>query len=146
MQSVSATEFHSEATGELIAKDVPDQLVVSGIVGDGAVVSAQVRGGMTRGSEFLFEIHGSEGDLALAATMRASTQRQELTVRGARGTAKDLADMPVPAKYRWVPEAVPGGSPYNVAQLYVRLGKPSGMGRPFILASTQPSRVTGCST
>jgi predicted dehydrogenase len=119
-----------EATGELIAKDVPDQLVVSGIVGDGAVVSAQVRGGMTRGSEFLFEIHGSEGDLALAATMRASTQRQELTVRGARGAAKDLADMPVPAKYRWVPEGVPEGSPYNVAQLYVRLGEAIRQGTP----------------
>ena len=52
-----------EGTGELITKDVPDQLVVSGIVGDGAVVSAQVRGGMTRGLEFLCEIHGSEGDL-----------------------------------------------------------------------------------
>ena len=57
-----------EGTGELITKDVPDQLVVSGIVGDGTVVSAQVRGGMTRGHEFLFEIHGSEGDLVLSAT------------------------------------------------------------------------------
>jgi len=112
-----------EGTGELIAKDVPDQLVVCGMVGDGTVVSAQVRGGMRRGHEFLFEIHGSEGDLALAATMRASTQRQELTVQGARGTAKDLADMPVPAKYRWVPHGVPQGSPYNVAQLYAKLGE-----------------------
>ena len=120
--------------------------MVSGIVGDGAVVSAQVRGGMTRGSEFLFEIHGSEGDLALAATMRASTQRQELTVRGARGTAKDLADMPVPAKYRWVPEAMPEGSPYKLRNCTSDSVKPSGRGRPFILASIQPSRVTGCST
>ncbi len=110
-------------TGEMIAKDVPDQLVVSGIVGDGAVVSAQVRGGMTRGHEFLFEIHGSEGDLVLAATTRASTQRQELSVRGARGADRDLADLPVPAKYRWVPEDVPQGSPYNVAQLYAKLGE-----------------------
>jgi predicted dehydrogenase len=111
-----------EGTGELIAKDVPDQLVVSGIVGDRAVVSAQVRGGMNRGHSFLCEIHGSEGDLVLAATTRASTQRQELTVQGARGTASDLTNMPVPAKYRWVPEAVPQGSPYNVAQLYAKLG------------------------
>ena len=81
-----------EDTGEMIAKDVPDQLVVSGIVGDGTVVSAQVRGGMKRGQEFLFEIHGTEGDLSLAATMRASTQRQELTVRGARGSDKDVAE------------------------------------------------------
>jgi predicted dehydrogenase len=111
-----------EDTGELITKDVPDQLVVGGIVGDGVVVSAQVRGGMNRGHAFLCEIHGSEGDVVLAATMRASTQRQELTVRGARGTAQDLADMQVPAKYRWVPGSVPQGSPYNVAQLYAKLG------------------------
>ena len=113
----------AEDAGEMIAKDVPDQLVVSGIVGDGTVVSAQVRGGMKRGQEFLFEIHGTEGDLSLAATMRASTQRQELTVRGARGSDKDVAEMTVPAKYRWVPEGVPEGSPYNVAQLYAKLGE-----------------------
>jgi predicted dehydrogenase len=111
-----------EGTGELITKDVPDQLVVSGIAGDGTVVSAQVRGGMNRGNAFRCEIHGSEGDLVLAATTRTSTQRQELTVQGARGAAHDLTDLPVPAKYRWVPEAVPQGSPYNVAQLYVKLG------------------------
>ena len=49
-----------DGSGEMVTKNVPDQLVVSGIVGDGAVVSAQVRGGMTRGQEFLFEIHGEE--------------------------------------------------------------------------------------
>ncbi len=116
-------EIPSQDTGGLVAKDVPDQLVVSGIVGDGTVVSAQVRGGMARGNEFLFEIHGSDGDLSLAATMRASTQRQELTVRGARGKDKDMQEMQVPAKYRWVPDAVPTGSPYNVAQLYQKFGE-----------------------
>jgi predicted dehydrogenase len=111
-----------EDSGELVTKDVPDQLVVSGIMGERVVVSAQIRGGMNRGHAFLCEIHGSSGDLVLAATTRASTQRQELTVRGARGAANDLTDMPVPGKYRWVPESVPQGSPYNVAQLYVQLG------------------------
>jgi predicted dehydrogenase len=28
-----------------------------------------------------------------------------------------------PDKYRWVPEGVPSGSPYNVAQLYRRLAE-----------------------
>jgi predicted dehydrogenase len=110
-------------TGELIAMNVPDQLVVSGMVGDGAVISFQVRGGMTRGHEFLFEIHGEDGDLVLAATSRASTQRQELSVRGARGAGVPLADMAIPAKYRWVPDGVPEGSAYNVAQLYQRLAE-----------------------
>jgi len=119
-----------EGTGELIPMDVPDQLVVSGILASGAVVSAQVRGGMTRGHEFLCEIHGSEGDLVLSATTRASTQRQELTVQGAQGRGTPLAELPVPEKYRWVPASVPTGSPYNVAQLYARLGQAIRDGKP----------------
>jgi predicted dehydrogenase len=112
-----------EATGEIVAKNVPDQLVVNGIVGDGAVVSFQIRGGMGRGTAFLFEIHGDKGDLVLAATNRDSMQRQELTVRGAQGAAKELAELPIPAKYRWVPDGTPGDSRYNVAQLYARLAE-----------------------
>jgi predicted dehydrogenase len=120
-----------EETGERIAKNVPDQLVVTGIVGDGAVVSFQIRGGMTRGTAFLFEIHGSEGDLTLTATSRDSMQRQELTVRGAQGKAQALAELPVPARYRWVPEGTPGDSRYNVAQLYARLAERIRDGKPM---------------
>jgi predicted dehydrogenase len=118
------------ATGESIAKDVPDQLAVNGIVGDGAVVSFQIRGGMTRGTAFLFEIHGETGDLALTATSRDSMQRQELMVWGAQSAAQELAELPVPARYRWVPEGTPGDSRYNVAQLYVRLAECIRDGKP----------------
>ena len=118
-------------TGERVAKDVPDQLVVTGIVGDGAVVSFQIRGGMTRGTAFLFEIHGSEGDLALTATSRDSMQRQELIVRGDQGATKELAELPVPARYRRVPEGTPGDSRYNVAQLYARLAESIRDGKPM---------------
>src|SRR5262249_53517438 len=92
-----------EETGEIIAKTAPDQLVVNGIVGDGAVVSFQVRGGMNRGTAFLFEILGEKGDLQLTVTSRASMQQQELSVRGARGGEKELAELPIPDKYRWIP-------------------------------------------
>src|SRR5712691_7597614 len=119
-----------EGTGEMVAKTSPDQLVVNGIVGDGAVVSFQVRGGMARGTDFLFEIHGEEGDLVLTATSRTSMQRQELNVKGARGEGAALADLPVPGKYRWVPPGVPQDSPYNVAQLYARLGECIRDGKP----------------
>jgi predicted dehydrogenase len=116
-----------EATGELVAKDTPDQLAVTGIVSgknaEGAVVSFQIRGGMTRGTEFLFEVHGERGDLTLSATTRASMQRQELTVRGAQGAAAELTELPVPAEYRWVPGGMPSDSRYNVAQLYARLAE-----------------------
>jgi predicted dehydrogenase len=126
----------AEDKGELVQLTSPDQLVVNGIAGgknaEGAVVSFQIRGGMTRGTEFLFEIHGDQGDLVLAATTRASMQRQELTVRGAQGAAKELAELPVPARYRWVPDGLPGDSRYNVAQLYARLGERIHGGEPAI--------------
>lgn len=133
-----------ESTRELVAKDTPDQLVVNGIVGDGAVVSFQIRGGMARSTEFLFEIHGDRGDLVLAATSRASMQRQELTLRGAQGTAKELAELPVPVKYRWVPDELPRDSRYNVAQLYVRLGeriRDGGPMRPDFAAAVTRHRL-----
>ena len=119
-----------QETGEAVAKTSPDQVVVNGIVGDGAVVSFQVRGGMARGTDFLFEIHGTEGDLVLTATSRTSMQRQELILKGARGEGAALALLPVPGKYRWVPEGLAPDSRYNVAQLYAKLGESIRDGKP----------------
>ena len=119
-----------EEAGEPIAKTAPDQLVVNGIVGDGAVVSFQIRGGMNRGTAFLFEIHGEEGDLQLTATSRASMQRQELNVKGARGDTNELTELAIPDKYRWVPEGIAPDSRYNVAQLYARLAEGIHDGKP----------------
>ena len=69
--------------------------------------------------------------MTLTATTRASTHRQELTVRGAQGAAKELVELSVPAKYRWVPDGLPGDSRYNVvAQLYARLAESIRDGKP----------------
>ena len=119
-----------ERTGELVPVTAPDQLAVTGIVGDGALVSFQIRGGMARGTEFLFEIHGEDGDLVLASTTGGSMQRQELSLHGAQGKDAKLQPLPIPAKYRFVPEDVPSDSPYNVAQLYAKLGKSIHKGTP----------------
>ena len=113
-----------------VALTSPDQLAVSGTLHSGAVVSFQIRGGMTRGTEFLFEIHGTEGDLAVASTTGGSMQRQELSLHGAQGKGTKLAELPIPAKYRYVPENTPANSPYNVAQLYVQLANSIRNGTP----------------
>jgi len=120
----------AQDSGEMVAKTSPDQVVVNGIVGDGAVVSFQVRGGMARGTDFLFEIHGAEGDLVLTATSRTSMQRQELNLKGARGESAALADLPVPGKYRWVPDGLAADSRYNVGQLYAKLAERIRDGKP----------------
>ena len=57
-------------------------------------------------------------------------QRQELTVHGAQGAAGDLAELPIPARYRWVPDGMARDSRYNVAQLYANLAESIWQGTP----------------
>ena len=116
------SEIFAEDKSTTVALTSPDQLAVGGVLEGGAVVSLQIRGGMARGVEFLFEIHGSEGDLVAAATTGGSMQRQELSLHGAQGGASKLAELPIPAKYRYVPDSIASDSPYNVAQLSAKLG------------------------
>jgi predicted dehydrogenase len=58
-------------------------------------------------------------------------QRQELNVRGARGSEKELAELPIPGEYRWVPKVVAPDSRYNVAQLYARFAEGIRDGKPI---------------
>src|ERR1700680_3645900 len=109
-------------TGETIQMTAPDQVLIRGVLKSGAVASVHLKGGRTG---FLFEIHGTEGALAIVPTdPRQATyiQVSEFTVRGAQA-GKPLADLSMPESYRWVPPAVPSGLPFNVAQLYMRMAE-----------------------
>ncbi len=110
-----------QGTGRMIPKTSPDQVAVSGLIGDAITVSFQIRGGVTRGTPLLLEIHGAAGDLVITATERQSTQRQDLLLQGAQGENRPLIDLPIPDSYRWAPPGTPRGTPYNIAQLYLRL-------------------------
>jgi predicted dehydrogenase len=117
------SEIFAEDQGAMVPLTAPDQLAVCGLLEGGAVVAFQIRGGMARGIEFMFEIHGSDGDLVAAATTGGSMQRQELSLHGAQGKGSKLAELPIPARYRYVPDEIAPDSPYNVAQLYTKLGE-----------------------
>jgi predicted dehydrogenase len=112
-------------TGETIQMTSADQVLLCGVLRSGAVASVHVKGGTNNGTGFLFEIHGTEGDLAIAPTdprQGTSVQISEFTMRGAQ-RGKTLADLPIPESYRWVPPKVPAGPPFNVAQLFVRMAE-----------------------
>lgn len=113
-------------SGARVAMTAPDQMAVSGVLQNGAVVSFHARGGMSHGTPLLFEIHGDKGDLLVSGN--ATVQYAELKLQGAQGNAV-LADLPVPAKYKQVPDSMPPMRPYNVAQLYVELGNAIREGR-----------------
>jgi predicted dehydrogenase len=75
-------------TGEMIPMTSPDQVLVSGVLEGGAVASVHVKGGTANGTGFLFEIHGSEGDIVIAPRAPragSSMQISDLALRGSQG-------------------------------------------------------------
>jgi predicted dehydrogenase len=88
-------------TGQPLAMTSPDQVVASGRFANGAVASVHFRGGHFPGTNFHWEINGTEGDIVVTAPI-GHIQLAPLTVLGARGDAAELALLPVPESYRKV--------------------------------------------
>jgi predicted dehydrogenase len=108
--------FTIARTGESKPMNAEDQVGVTGLLDGGAAFSIHYRGGVSRGTNLLWEINGSEGDLQLTAT-GGQAQIWEMDVRGGKGAQSSLELLPVPEKYRWSPPQGPGPST-NVAQAY----------------------------
>lgn len=107
-------------TNESLPATSPDQVAVSGTLQGGAVVSLHFRGGQSRGTNLLWEINGTDGDL-LVTGAGGHVQMLELALHGGQGKDTALAPLAIPDEYRWVPAETPTGFPFNVAQLYVQL-------------------------
>src|SRR3954453_20683686 len=108
--------FTIAGTGESKPMTADDQVAVTGLLEGGAAFSIHYRGGASRGTNLLWEINGSDGDLQLTAT-GGQAQIWELDVRGGKGDQSSLELLPVPEQYRWAPPQVPDAST-NVAQAY----------------------------
>src|SRR5438034_6062674 len=125
VRDVSATTavrrkaFTIAGTGETNPMTADDQVAVSGLLAGGAVFAIHYRGGVSRGTNLLWEINGSEGDLQLTAT-GGQPQIWELDLRGGKGAQSSLELLPVPEQYRW---ASPQGPGTNVAQAYARFAR-----------------------
>ena len=112
-------------TGEMIPMTAADQVSISGVLECGAVASIQLKAGISNGTGFLFEIHGTDGSLAIVPTdphQATYIQVSEFAVLGAQA-GKPLAHVLIPENYRRVPAAVPAGLPFNVAHLYMRMAE-----------------------
>jgi predicted dehydrogenase len=125
VREVSATmtqrrkTFTVAGTGERKPMTAEDQIAVTGLLEGGAVFSIHYRGGVSRATNLLWEINGTEGDLQLTAA-GGHAQIFEMTVRGGKGAQKGLEAMPVPDQYRLSPLQGPGT---NVAHAYARFAR-----------------------
>jgi predicted dehydrogenase len=92
-----------------------DQVLVQGLLGEGVTASIHYRGGVSRGTNLLWEINGTEGDLQITS-IAGHAQMFPLALSGGRGDAQALAPMEVPEAYLRVPEMPPFAQ--NVGQVY----------------------------
>lgn len=102
-------------TNEIKPKTVPDQLMIHGSLKSGAAIAVHYRGGVNRGTNFLWEINGTEGDIQVSAGL-GHAQMVQLTIKGARGDETTLKTiLPAPSLYQGKPEAA---TARNVAGVY----------------------------
>src|SRR5229473_3462355 len=113
--------FTIAGTDESRPMNADDQVCVTGLLDGGAALSIHYRGGRSRGTNLLWEINGTEGDLQLTAA-GGQAQIFEMTVHGGKGAQSSLEVLPVPEQYRWSPPQGPGPST-NVAQAYARFAR-----------------------
>jgi predicted dehydrogenase len=104
-------------TGANVWLDVtsPDNVLVSGQLTSGAVVSSHVGAIPFAGSGYRMEIYGREGTLVVAGA--DSPQLSEVSLQGAQRGDR-LAPLPIPDRLTCASPQTPAGEAFNVGQMY----------------------------
>ncbi len=102
-------------TEQTVPNTAADQIMVHGQLKSGAAFSAHYRGGLSRGTNFLWEIIGTEGEIQVKGNI-GHGQMAELTLFGARSGDAELKPLSIDSELlAGLPEQV---IPRNVAGIY----------------------------
>ena len=105
-------------TGEEKPKNAEDQIMVIGQLVSGAAASIHYRGGLSKGTNLLWEINGTEGDIQVTGD-NGHGQMIQLTIKGAKGAETEMQTLTPPAEMY---EGLPNNSiARNVAKVYALL-------------------------
>jgi len=110
---------HHARTGEPATMTSPDQIAATFTLASGAVGAVHMQGGRTQGTNFHWEITGTEGVIVVKAP-QAAVWMTPVTLHGARGDSP-LAELPVPAGYEHVLAGRSAEPAYNVGHAYWQL-------------------------
>ena len=104
-------------TGSNTRLDVtaPDNILISGRLKSGAVVSSHVGAIPFAGSGYRMEIYGREG--TLVASGEDSPQLGEVVLHGAK-RGDTLAPLPAPERFTIASPGTPRGEAFNIGQMY----------------------------
>lgn len=96
-------------------KNAEDQILIIGQLESGAAASVHYRGGLSRATNLLWEINGTEGDIQVTGA-NGHGQMIQLEIKGANGADTELKALTPPAEMY---EGLPDNSiARNVAQIY----------------------------
>ncbi|WP_297094751.1 Gfo/Idh/MocA family oxidoreductase [uncultured Draconibacterium sp.] len=102
-------------TGEVKPKDAEDQILVIGQLESGAAASVHYRGGLSKGTNLLWEINGTEGDIQVTGD-NGHGQMIQLSIKGAKGSDEEMKAITIPLEmYKGLPD---NSVARNVAQIY----------------------------
>lgn len=115
-------------TGEMVDVEAADNVLLNGVFTSGALLSYQLSAVPFHADGWRMAVYGSKG--TIVATTSILPQISPITLVGAQGDAP-LAELPVPKRFRIVPDTVPEGPPRNIGQLYIRMAEAINEGKQF---------------
>jgi predicted dehydrogenase len=113
--TTQARQWLDTGNNTLLDVTSPDNVLVSGRLKSGAVVSVHIGSIPYCGSGYRMEIYGRDGTLVAAG--EDSPQLSEVFLHGAR-SGNTLTLMPVPERFNFAAPATPSDEAMNVGQMY----------------------------
>ncbi|OGA23882.1 MAG: hypothetical protein A3I02_07945 [Betaproteobacteria bacterium RIFCSPLOWO2_02_FULL_67_26] len=128
--ATQAPQWFETDTKQYVDVTSPDNIMIQGRTGGGAVVNAYVGVHPYHGSGYRLEIYGKEGTLMMIGGGEAG-QEANRKVMGGKKDDKALQELPVPERLKWVPEEVRKLGPgYDVGQMWVKFAEAIRTGAP----------------
>ncbi len=115
-------------TGAMVDVTSPDNILVTGVLNGGALVSAHVSAIPWHSAGYRLVVYGREGTLILERNDYPHLGAMRLS--GGRRGDDAPSDLPIPSRLTWVPDSVPQGPPFNVAQMWQRFADAIRSGTP----------------
>ncbi|MBI4193965.1 MAG: Gfo/Idh/MocA family oxidoreductase [Betaproteobacteria bacterium] len=121
--STRVSQWFESDTKRFVDVTSPDNVMVHGRLESGAVVSAYAGVHPYHGSGYRLEIYGRDGTLMMIGGGE-SGQEAKRRIVGGRKDDKEVQELPVPERLKWVPEEVRNvGRAYDVGQMWVKFAE-----------------------
>lgn len=105
-------------TGEVLDSTAPDQMVLTGMLEDGGVISVHIEGGKRNGAGVQIDISGHEGNLKITNRSAFGGVGDDYVIAGAHGDNLPLQILPIPDIYQRLPASALPSAVLELAELY----------------------------